>query len=537
MTRRSIGQTLAGFGFRQTLRGALIVGLIGGVIMGAQGAAYAAAFPSTASRAKLVSSLDAVPAFNFLSGEVKNAAQPDSYAIYKALPGMVLVTSIWGLMVATRLLRGNEEDGRMELLESGQVTRRQASGWLLVGFGGSIVLAMLVMTVCLAVLGAMPSVKLSLGASVLTTLAAFLPGFVFASVGVLTSQLALTRGKAVIYGLVPLLIFFVVRGVGNTTSSYDWMKSISPFGWSDRLNPVLAPQVAWLLPPVLLVIACAGIGMWLVGRRDYGASIMRQSRGAHSHGALLGSPLFFAVRQNIWMLVWWLLGTVAFTAFMAAVAGKVADIAGDSSSAQSVLARIAPGEIKVAFLGFDTMILALIMAALTIVMAAVLRRDEARGYLDNFLVRKVRRTSWLLGRLGLIIISVVVVALIATLAMRWVAAAQAIDVQLSTMLGGVVALIGTTMTVLGIGTLLYGLWPRLASAGMIVVVGWAFVESIIKDVFHLPDWLEKTSLLTYVPVLPTKSPDWPEVVWLYVIGVVLVAGGVFAFTHRDIVAE
>lgn len=297
---RSVGRTLARFGFRQTLRGALIVGLVGGILMGVQGAAYAAAFPDAASRAKLVASLDAMPAFNFLSGEIKNAAQPDSYAIYKALPGMVLVTSIWGLMVATRLLRGSEEDGRMELLDSGRVTRRQASGWLLAGFGGSMLLGAVVMALCLAVFGASPSVKLSLAGGVLTTLAVFLPGFIFAGVGVLTSQLALTRGKAVVYGLVPLLICFVVRGIGNTTSSYDWMKSISPFGWSDRLNPVLAPHLVWLLPPILLAMVCGGVGMWLLGRRDYGASIMHQSDETRSHSALLSSPLLFALRENIW---------------------------------------------------------------------------------------------------------------------------------------------------------------------------------------------------------------------------------------------
>lgn len=535
--RQTVGWALAKFGFRQTLRGALIVGVIGGVLMGIQGAAYAAAFPDAASRAKLVTSLDAMPAFNFLSGEIKNAAQPDSYAIYKALPGMILVTSIWGLMVTTRLLRGNEEDGRMELIDSGRVTRRQASSWLLAGFGGSVLLAMAVMVVCLAAFGMAPTVKLSLGGSIMTTLAVFLPGIMFASVGVLTSQLALTRGKAIIYGLVPLLLCFVVRGIGNTTASYDWMKSISPFGWSDRLNPVLAPDIAWVLPPIALAVVCVGVGVWLLGRRDYGASIIRQSDEARSHTILLGSPLHLAVRQNLWTFVWWLLGVVAFTAFMAAVAGKVADLANDSSAAQNVLAHIAPGEIKIAFLGFDTMILTLILAALVIIMAAGLRRDEARGYLDNFLVRKVRRTQWLLGRLGLILVTAIIVAVIATLVMRWIASAQGIDVQLSMMLEGVISLVAIVLVVLGVGTLLFGLWPRLAVAGMVIVVGWAFVESILTDVFHLANWVGKTSLLTYVPALPTKAPDWSEVVWLFVIGLVLAACGIIAFTRRDIVAE
>lgn len=535
--KRSVGRTLRRFGFRQTLRGALIVGIIGGVLMGVQGAAYAAAFPDIASRAKLVASLDAMPAFNFLSGEIENAAQPDSYAIYKALPGMMLVTSIWGLMVATRLLRGDEEEGRTELLVSGATTRRYASLQLLIGFGYSLLAAMVVTAACLALFDLSPSVKLSLGDSVLTTLACFLPGIVFAAIGAFTSQLALTRGKAVLYGLAPLLICFVVRGVGNTTSEYDWMKTVSLFGWSDRLNPVLAPHIAWLIPPVVLIVIFTALAVWLVARRDYAASVVYQSEVTRSHAALLGSPLAFAIRQNIWMFIWWLVGTVVFTAFMAAVAGKVADIAGDSSAAPSVLAHIAPGEIKIAFLGFDTLILTLIMVALTIIMVAAFRRDEAHGYLDNFLVRPTRRVTWLIGRLGLIVVTSIVIALAATLVMRWVASLLAIDVQLTTMLEGIISLVAIVLVTLGVGTLLYGVWPRLAVGGMVVVVGWAFIESILKDVFHLADWVEKTSLLSYVPTLPTKSPDWPQVIWLFVIGLVLLACGIIAFMRRDIVAE
>lgn len=102
------------FAFKQTIKGALLIGVLGGVMMGAYGMAIVKVYPTEQSRQLLVQTLKATPAINFLSGEVKNAGTPASYAIYKSLPMMVLLTSIWALMVTTRLLRSQME-GKAEL--------------------------------------------------------------------------------------------------------------------------------------------------------------------------------------------------------------------------------------------------------------------------------------------------------------------------------------------------------------------------------------------------------------------------------------
>ena len=109
---RSAVQALQKFGFKQTIRGAIIVGLLTGFMMGAQGLAYSKAFPTQASRDGLVASLKTVPGANFFSGEVADAARPDSYAIYKSIAMTTLIIGVWGLLVSTRLLRGFEENGQ-----------------------------------------------------------------------------------------------------------------------------------------------------------------------------------------------------------------------------------------------------------------------------------------------------------------------------------------------------------------------------------------------------------------------------------------
>ena len=176
---RSAASALQRFGFKQTIRGALIVGLLTGFMMGAQGLAYAKAFPTQASRDGLVASLKTVPGANFFSGEVADAARPDSYAIYKSIAMNTLIIGVWGLMVTTRLLRGFEENGQTEILEVGTLSKRRVGAHLLVGFGYSFIVSLLIAFGLIAVLSSGPDVNLSLSGAALMTVAVYLPGVFF----------------------------------------------------------------------------------------------------------------------------------------------------------------------------------------------------------------------------------------------------------------------------------------------------------------------------------------------------------------------
>ena len=529
-------RALRRFGFRQTIRGAIILGLFVGLMMGAQGAAFAAAYPDEHSRQGLVSLLKTTPAFNFLSGEIKNAAEPRSYSIYKSLPLVTLVGAIWGLLVTTRLLRGNEEDGRLEMLLAGQTTKRRTSSQLIIGFCYSLAVAGLLTFGIIAALGADPQVGLTVSEAGLLTLAVFLPGLVFGAAGILTSQLTTSRGRAVVYGLVPLLVLYVIRGAANTTSDLDWLKTLSPFGWSDRLDAILDPHVGWLALAASFAGLFVGASLYFAGRRDFDSGLLHQTGSVRSHFHWLGSPLRFAMRQNTWTFIWWAIGTIAYTSFMAAVAGVVVEVA-HNSSLKGVLSTLPDDQVKIMFLGFDTMILTLIMLGMATIGLSALRRDEAKGYLDNLLVQPVRRDGWLITRLGLIVAMTTVIALLAT-SIAWViATTQNIDVGIGTMMEGAVSLTGIIVLVLGTGALLYGLWPRVAVMGMVAVIAWAFIVDILKGLFHLDDIVQKTSVLYYIPKNPSKAPDWMTVGWLFAIGILLAVIGIYAFRRRDVVAE
>lgn len=534
---RSAARALQAFGFKQTIRGAIIIGLLTGFMMGAQGLAYSKAFPTQASREGLVASLKTVPGANFFSGEVADAAQPDSYAIYKSIAMTTLIIGVWGLLVATRLLRGFEENGQTEVLEVGTASSRRVSMHLLVGFAYSFIVSVLIAFGLIAALSSVPDVNLSLSGAVLMTAAVYLPGVFFATLGAFTSQLALTRGRAITYALVPLVVLYVIRGAANSVPDVDWMKRFTPFGWSDLLNPVLGPKPAWMIPTTVFAVLFASAAIYAVGKRDLSSALIRQSEAARSQFLMLTSPFAFALRRSGWTILWWGFGTVFFAAFFAAVANLGSNLAEDSPAFKQVFSADATNDFKLAFLGAGTMFTVVIMLIMITTMFSAVRREEARMYLDNLLVQPVRRTRWLLGRLAIIAGSFTVISLIVGVTVWSIAKAEGITVSLATCLQGQISFVGIMLLVLGIGVCIYGFIPRFATAAMSIVIGWAFIFDILDMLFHLSDWVKKTSILTFIPSDPSKSPDWVAFAWLASIGIVLISVGATRFAKRDIITE
>lgn len=541
MTRKtySPARTLRRLGFRQTLRGALIVGILGGLMMGAQGAAYAAAYPDQHSRDMIVASLKSAPGLGFMAGEIENAGTPASYAIYKSIAVMTLITGVWGLMVTTRLLRGQEEDGQLEQIVSKRTTKLAASSQLLIGFGYSFILAFVMSWLFTTALGLDPQVKLSASGAFYMTAAAFLPALFFGALGVLTSQLAVTRGRAMAYALVPLLILFAIRGAANSIAEWNWLKQWTPFGWSDLLNAVLNPHPIWILPVVVFAVLFIAAGLYFARLRDLGTSILPQSDTARSHFYLLGSANRLAVRQSLGSFVWWLVGTLAFTGMLAAIAETGTKILESSPAAAEVFSKIgnAHSSIVITFLSLGGIFTVIILLVMVTIYLGGIRRDEAKGYVDNLLIQPISRTSWLAWRLLVIVAMVLITAFLAGYLTWQLTANQGIVLDFWIVTQNLLALTGPVILLLGIGALLYGFAPRIAAAAMYVIIVWTFIVDILKAIFSLDASVEKTSLLHYVSFTLDKAPNWSDFVWLVSIGTVLALVGIWRFSHRDIVNE
>jgi ABC-2 type transport system permease protein len=523
------------------LVGAVIFGLLAGVENIIQGFAIVTAYPDVAKRAKVIHDLASNPALGMFYGDAHaNISTPAGYMVYRTGPFIALILGIWGLTAITKWLRGQEDDGRWELLLTGATTARRATGCALIGSGSAVLLAYILSVIIIAGAGTSDKLHVTFSAGLFYGLAIISGAALFVGVGAVTSQLAATRRRAMLYGAAALVIFFVLRGVGNVAPSFAWVKNLTPFGWIDKLHPLTNPQPQWLLPIIILTVTCVLLALYLSGKRDLGESIIADTDSARPRYSLLGSQFGFDFRMNRAVLLAWLVGTVGFSALMAGIAKTAAQSLSDSGGLSKTVNKIsgnATGTIELAFLSIAGYFITLLVMFMLTSGIGSIREEESSGRLDNFLAGTAVRSRWLAARLFLLSIASIVICLLASLSIWGIASAQHIRLDAPKLLLGNLNVLGPPFLLLGAGVFLYGYRPQLAKIFMYAWIAWSFTADILASVLNLNKVISNSSLLRQVSLVPVTDPKWSTFAFVALVGLALTLLGIRRFNHRDLVSD
>ncbi len=534
--------TIARFTFRQMLRGAIIFAIAIGLITVLQGVGLEMAFPNQAERTKLVTVLGANPTIGLFYGEAEHADTPAGYMYYRDGVVSMLVASLWGLLFATRMFRGQEEDGRSELLLSGPTTQLRMSIEILLGILGGIFVALLILTGIIAASGTLDYIGLSLGESAYLALALTINAIVFASVGALASQLADTRRKAILIGVIPLTVFMLMRSIGNVAGDLYWLKNYTPMGWVDQMHPVYNHEPIWLLPLVVTPLVLAIVSIWLSSQRDLGSSVLKIKDRSKSHFALMRSSLGLSFRQTRGVMLAWGAGALLFSGVISSLTKSAVDTFRGEEAATTIIQSLGGNgpSLEETFISVGSMITVLLLMAMVVWGIGSMRNEEAKGLLDNLLVRKVSRSRWLAGRVLLLALASVLFCIAANLTTWAIAGYQDIDLSLSTMVLGGLNLLGPVAVMLGLGVALFAVVPRLATWFLYALLAWSFLEQVITSIVSddkTKDILNSTSLLQPMSMVPAQTVDWMQFWQLIACATGLLLIGFLAFSRRDLQNE
>ena len=218
--------------------------------------------------------------------------------------------------------------------------------------------------------------------------------------------------------------------------------------------------------------------------------------------------------------------------------GSVAKAAGSTlsgSSVQDVFDKLgATGGGVAAYLGVAFLMLAVLVSFVAAGHIGAARTEESEGRLDHLVVRPLSRMRWLGARLAVALVLVVLSA-VAGGFFTWLgAAAQHTGTGLDHLLAAGVNAAAPAVFLLGVGTLLIGLWPRAAPAGVYVVLGWSLLIELVGGIGALSRWLLDTSLFHHLASAPAVPVDWAQAGALAACGVVGALVGTAAFARRDL---
>ena len=535
MTRQRFSRTLVFWETtRRAIRSGLVWGWIFGIVVASSAISYTRIYSTSAEREALAKTFGSNNATAALFGPAPDLQTVAGFTVFKSLMTIMVLGALWGLFTSTRLLRGEEEAGRWELLLTGQSTKRGATAQGLGGLGMGLAALWLVAAVITVLTGQDSSVAYSVGAGLYFSLAQVATALMFLAAGALTSQLAATRRQAMALGGWFLGGCYLVRMVADAGVGLHGLIWIAPLGWVEELQPLTSPNPVALIPIFgFTAVACAS-ALQFAGRRDVGGSMLRDRTHAPARLRLLSGQFALSIRMLRPVVVAWVVALAA-TGLVLGLIAKQAGGTISGSSVEEVFTRLgAPGTGAQSFLGVSFLIVAVLAGFMAAGQTTAARTEEAEGRTDNIAVEPVSRTAWIGGRVGIAAAVLVLGGLVAGLGAWLGVEAEGGGVAFTTLLQAGINVVPAAICLFGIGLLAMGAWPRRTSFVVYGYLGWSLLIELVGGFGSGARWLLDTSLFHQMAAAPAVDPNWTVNAVMLGVGATAALVGIASFRRRDL---
>ena len=523
------GRAVAWLAVQQIRRGVLVVAAVCAGMSALVAYQYQTTFQGSID-ASGMRALAENPAVRILFGQPMALDDPGGFTVWRTGLPVLVLSSVWVLLTATRITRGEEDAGRSDLLLAGRVRMVDmvlraaaalalAASLIAVGIGAALVAAGTDAT------GAVVYAAAVLG--VTTT---------FASAGVFAAQIMPTRSGAVGVTVGLLGMWLAVRMLADGVHHLAWLAWTTPFGLTALAAPYADNRAAPLVALAGLAFGFAVAGMVSAARRDVGGGLVALPTQRTPRTGLLGSVLGFAVRRTIRPTVGWAIGIAAYYLLLGALIASILDFFDSNRRFADLAASAGFGGLNSAN-GFAAALFALLSVATGLYaaarLAAVIADERARRW-TSVLSAPVPRNHLAYNEIAVVATGVLLLHVIAGLAIWTGTAITGAPFTVGEALTGALNSVPIALLAVGAATLAVGWLPSAVAAIGAVPVAGGFLLDVFAQSVHAPEWVENVSPYAHLGAAPNAPPDWAGLTAFVVIGAIAVAVGVAGYSRRDL---
>ena len=515
-----------------------------------------------ASVAELIKTPQAHAALATLAAQFAWNADPvaadtvGGYATFK-IGIFVFLICVWPLLAASRMLRGEEDRGSLDVLLSLPRKRWQVAFQKVAAMWAALV-AMGVLIGVIAYLGGVAfKAGFSLVDGLLFGLDLALICAVFGGVALLTSQFTHERGPAAGATGALLIVFIVIDMVHRVVPNTEWFSRLSPIYYYNLSKPLITgygTSAGGLLVLLALVLILNAAAIWLFVRRDVGdvvrvPGLSFLSRPAPVSRALpagdwsLGSVYARSLGMIAMPTFWWTAGFAAGAAWMVfavnQVVGRLQDVLNSSSSplALQILRNISGDAqgLNEIFLGAMFELLPVLLMAFAITQVNRWSSDEDDGRLEIVLSTPQPRSTVLLGRFAALATATILVGVV-TLAAAWIASAVAgVELSSANLVEATLGMVPLGLLIAAIGYLGSGWLRSAADTGLIsfLLAGW-FLISFVGPDLKWPEATLRLSPFYYYGTPLLHGIEFANLALVVAAGGVVLALATLRFARKDI---
>jgi ABC-2 type transport system permease protein len=472
------------------------------------------------------------PAIVALYGKATTLDSAGAFVAWKMGMFLALGVALWAGLLATRLVRGGEDDGNWDLVVAGPSGRRD------VFWAVTRTLTEAGLAVGLAVFVGLATASQHLVDTTLYALAFTGIAWCGGAVGLVASQLVAPRRSASQFALGALGVTFLVRMVADSSSGGRWFSWLSPFAWLEDIGAFQHRSGAWLAPLLVVPAALALGASSLAAHRDVGIAAWTRADRARAHEGSLKTPWRFAWRERRGTLGPWSSGLCLLGLTFGYLTNALVAFTRSDAAYLALLKRWGLQSLVTpqGFVAETGSIVAVMLGFLVVALVVMVGQDDQRGRLDLPFAFGSSRTRWLLSAIATTLCAALGVALVCGFSV-WVGVeASGTSMNIAEPVKGLLNAALPVPLLIGMVTLLVAAVPRVAYVVMSLFIGLGYLVAALGPSLNWPHWIIDLSPYHYLSLVPAVAPDWGAA--LVFLGAGLVAGalGVAGFTRRDIAA-
>jgi len=468
----------------------------------------------------------------------------------------ILVMALWPILAGSRMLRGEEEHGSLNVLLSLPRSRTRVALQKLAAMWAALLGMALLIGLLTSAAGRSVNADYGLGGALLFGLNLALISGVFGSLALLISQFTLERRTAsgITGGL--LALFIVVDMIHRVIPGTDWLSRLSPVYYYNLSKPLIpsygADPVALLVMVMVSGLLC-GTALWLFARRDVGATValprwlslpQRAPRPADALPVNAWSLRSMYARSLARMAVptfWWTVVIAGFAAWMVFIVEQtekqLRSLYESSPILKDLINKVGGGDIttNASLLSFLFVFLPVLLMAFAVTQASRWAADEEDGLHELVLATPQSRLKVLLMRFGALTTATIIIGVV-TLALTALASAvSGLALDGGKLTAATLSMIPLGLLIAAVGYLLSG-WLRTAvDTGLLsfLLVAW-FVITFIGPELSFPSAVMRLSPFYYYGTPLVNGLPLGDMLLVLAVAVVALALASLRFVRKDI---
>lgn len=440
----------------------------------------------------------------------------------------LIAVGVMNILLISRTTRGDEEDGRLELIRSlpvGRLAYIRASGQI------AIMINFLLAVLTGAALSVLNVEGITVNSAFLygSLLGAF--GLVFAGAAMLFAQLFETSRGTNVLSFAVLLGAYIIRAIGDVSD--EKLSLITPYGWILK-GKVFVENNWWpVLFSVGVSIVLAIIALYLNSIRDMGAGFIPERKGKKHASPFLKTPVGFAFTLERTNIFSWSIAIILLSASLGSILG---DLEAYYSDMELIQAFVGDNEQSLVD-QFNILLISImsLISAVPVIMAVLkLKGEERKGRTENFYSRSVSRVRLLLSFIFVSMILSIVLQLL-TASSLWFVGDQVLEggLDFAAIMKSAAAHLPAMWVLIGMAAFLLGCFPKLTSFTWLYLA-YCFIVLYLGELLDFPKWAMGLSVFHYVPEIPLENVNVLNLTLLTVFAGLLITVGMIGYRNRDI---